>query len=1250
MTRAFTLLIALLSVAARCWAAEPAAAAPSASYSQVHSVFAKHCVTCHGGKDPDGELVLESYESLNKGGENGAVIVPGKSEQSVLVQQIEHAKKPFMPPPKKGDKLSAEEIAVIKAWIDAGAPGPKPGEVIAAAPSATLAPKIAPKGSPRRPIQAVAFDPKGNLIAVALPGEVEIRSSDGQEVIRTLGPHHGNVNDLAFSADGTVLAAAAGEPGIAGEARIWDLASGSLIRAFVGHKDAVYSVAVSPDGHLLATGSYDQKITLWDVDTGKPVRDLEGHNAAVVSLSFRKDGKVLASASADRTVKLWDVATGARLDTRSESAKELNAVAFSPDGTLVAAAGVDNRIRIWRVSESAAENTNPLLSSQFAHEGAILRLAWATDGKSIVTSADDRTVKLWDASDPKQIKLQHALPAQPDWPSAVTFGPNNKTLIVGRLDGSLAIYDAQSGKLQPPAKPLKPQPTAFEPAGIERGVTSTIKVTGKDLANLSGVTIVDASLAPRLTVKVLPGQNGPSTHAQIELTASADLPLGPIELTFTGPGGDSMAVKLHVDDLPQLAPDKPNHSPEDATVVSSLPADLWGKFARAGDADYFALDLTKGQPIVVDCAAKRLGSKASVVLALLNPSGRQVATASRFGNDPDALLSYTADAGGRYLLRATESQGTASAEHFYRLSVGSFAFVTGCFPMGVPANADTSVHLMGYNLPPDASAMVKAAAPGNLAVPLNTGSSRFLSSGREGAAAGHIPGEAVSRSTGGGNEATTPNSGFRSRGPIEVVVSETPELIEAEPNDTPDHAMKLPVPASVSGRIDAGKDGKPDVDLYRFSALVGRKYVIETLAARRGSPVDTRVEVLHLDGSPVERMQLAAVRDSYINFRAIDANVNGARFQNWEEMQLNQYMYMSGEVARLFLAPRGPDSDFNFYTATGAGAGKRKCYFDTTATSHALDEKCYIVEPHPPGEKLPDSGLPVFKLNYVNDDACDRDLGSDSRLYFDAPADGDYLVRVTDSRSFGGEHFVYRLNVRPAKPDFTVSADIGGPVPAGSGKSFTARASRIDGFEGPIRVDISGAPAGFVVSSPLVIEAGHDEAMGTIFATSGAAAPAAEASLQATATANAEGSAIARPVTGIGKLTLGPKPPLLVWLEPIGPDPTTQPTTGPAPDASLAPPAATLTLTPGQLLPALLKIDRNGQTGPVEFDVEDLPHGVIVADIGLNGVLIPDGQAERRIFLQCAPWVADTDRPCFARARQAGNPTSPPIVLRVRRP
>ena len=109
--------------------------------------------------------------------------------------------------------------------------------------------------------------------------------------------------------------------------------------------------------------------------------------------------------------------------------------------------------------------------------------------------------------------------------------------------------------------------------------------------------------------------------------------------------------------------------------------------------------------------------------------------------------------------------------------------------------------------------------------------------------------------------------------------------------------------------------------------------------------MDTKIEVLHADGTPVERLLLQAVRNTAINFRSIDSNGNGARLDNYEEMELNEYVYFNGEVVKLFRMPQGPDSDLLFYTSNG----KRRAYFDTTALAHALDEPAYVVEPRPPG-------------------------------------------------------------------------------------------------------------------------------------------------------------------------------------------------------------------------------------------------------------------------------------------------------------
>jgi hypothetical protein len=322
--------------------------------------------------------------------------------------------------------------------------------------------------------------------------------------------------------------------------------------------------------------------------------------------------------------------------------------------------------------------------------------------------------------------------------------------------------------------------------------------------------------------------------------------------------------------------------------------------------------------------------------------------------------------------------------------------------------------------------------------------------------------------------------------------------------------------------------------------------------------------------------------------------------------------------------PPGPDSGFNFY----AIGGKRRLYFDTSATTHPLDEPCYIVEPHAPGTKLAPNGLPVFPLYYSNDDDGDRKLGRDSRLTFTAPAAGEYLVRVSDVRELGGERFAYRLIIREPTPDFTVS--LGGANPtinAGSGKAITLSADRSDGFDGDIAVELSGLPPGLAVSSPIVIQAGHLDAKAVVYAAEDAPKPTAENWSQTKVVARAEagGATVEKSVNNLGKLTLAEKPNLRVFLEP-----------------------AELTITPGTTITATLRVQRNGFKDRVQFAVDNLPHGVIVDNIGLNGVLIPEGQDQRQIFLTAAKWVPETSRPFFAVANNAGAQASPPVLLHVR--
>ncbi len=1198
---------------------------------QIAPLFNKYCNACHNSDDREGKLALDKYDELLKGGKRGAVVAAGHSDQSLLVRVLTGAAKPIMPP-DDNERPKPEEIALIRAWVDAGAKGPQ-----GAAPDPTILilPKIAPTAPVRRAITAIAFSPKDNLIAVGRYGTVELVAVDTREVRRTLNGHRGSVNDLAFSADGSLLIVAGGETGLLGEVQIWKLselftakpdpaksksapAKKSAAKAptaavppaeptvqplkmLRGHKDSIYSLAVSPDGKTLATGSYDQQIKLWDLENGTERKTLSGHNGGVFGLAFHPSSKLLASASGDRTIKLWDIATGERLDTLSQPTNDQYTVAFSPDGKSVVAAGIDNRIRLWRLGEGFVEGTNALVTSRFAHDQPILKLIFTADGKTLVTSAEDRKIKFWNA---ETLVERTLLDLQPDLAPAVAFAADGKSLVAGRLDGSLAIYNADDGKpieATPPPKPIKPELTALSPRGIERGKTIDIKLTGKNLSAVSAVQLSDK----RLTAKLIDDQEGPnSADVQIQLTGSDELPRGAYELSVETGGGVSNKLTIYVDDVPQASEIEPNDRAAQSQSIA-LPLGIWGTLAAPGDVDRYRFQGRAGQSIIVELSNRAIGGKANAALSLFDPRGKLLSANNDFGGQMDPLLAHTLLVDGEYSVEVNDLLLSGGAGFDYRLTVGSLPFVVACFPLSVPANKTSEVELIGYDLPKDSLIKVKAGATGEVEIKLD--------------------------------------AKFRSRGALKVIIGDLEDSSEQEPNDAPTNATLITAPGSANGRIEGRPAGKPaDVDHYRFAAKRGESYIVETAARRRGSPVDTRIDVLTADGRPIERMLFQAVRDSYINFRPINSTIPGVRLKNWEEMELNEYVYLGGEVNKIFRAPQGPDSDSNMYELN---PGQRRAYFDTTSTAHANYDPVYVVEPHLPNKKLANNGLPVFPLYYSNDDAGDRDIATDSRLTFVAPADGDYLVRVVNTADSGGDRYVYRLTLREPKPDFNVTLSGMNPnVPAGSGQAFTVTRQRIDGFDGEIRVDVAGdLPPGFTATTPLVIEAGHRTATGTIFAAADAVKPTDKnASLvKVTATAEIAGRSVSKPIGDLGKISLAEQPKLSVQLLPE-----------PQKNALANSPSTengipVIMMTPGSTVSARLKIDRKDFKGSVSLEVLNLPHGVIVDNIGLNAVLIPENESERQIFLTAAPWVGEINRPIYAIAKTDKNATSAPVLFKI---
>jgi len=208
-------------------------------------------------------------------------------------------------------------------------------------------------------VNSVVFAPDGKVLASGSADRtVKLWDIATGHVLDTFSGHTDWVRSVAFSPDGNVLASGscgesdAQDPSkcIAGEIRLWDVATGQMLHTFAGHAGWVRSVAFSPHGETLASGGSDYTVKLWDVERGQILRTLDGHTGWVNGVVFAPDGKVLASGSDDHTVNLWSVATGQVLHAFSDHADWVNSVVFAPDGKTLASGSKDGTVILWNTA------------------------------------------------------------------------------------------------------------------------------------------------------------------------------------------------------------------------------------------------------------------------------------------------------------------------------------------------------------------------------------------------------------------------------------------------------------------------------------------------------------------------------------------------------------------------------------------------------------------------------------------------------------------------------------------------------------------------------------------------------------------------------------------------------------------------------------------------------------------------------------------------------------------------------------
>jgi hypothetical protein len=215
------------------------------------------------------------------------------------------------------------------------------------------------------------------------------------------------------------------------------------------HTDLVTSVAFSPDGKRIVSGSADRTVHLWDATTGKPIgQPLTGHTDVVISVAFSPDGKQIVSGSADRTVHLWDATTGKPIGQPfTGHTSVVNSVAFSPDGKQIVSGSADETVRLWD-----ATTGKPIGQPFTGHTSVVYSVAFSPVseaspkeiGKRIVSGSADRTVRLWDATTGKPIGLP--LTGHTDTVSSVAFSSDGLKIVSGSFDKTVRLWDATTGK------------------------------------------------------------------------------------------------------------------------------------------------------------------------------------------------------------------------------------------------------------------------------------------------------------------------------------------------------------------------------------------------------------------------------------------------------------------------------------------------------------------------------------------------------------------------------------------------------------------------------------------------------------------------------------------------------------------------------------------------------------------------------------------------------------------------------------
>ncbi|HEY9608286.1 protein kinase domain-containing protein [Allocoleopsis sp.] len=347
---------------------------------------------------------------------------------------------------------TASAAATIAITPTKPSPQPEPELPVQSEPELPVQPELELPAQPELEVPA-QHEPK----APAIVQETPTIQAQNWRCVQTFTGHsdggldwYAGVTSIAFSPTGEWIVSGSEDHTL----KVWDISTAQEIRTLAGHSAFVRSVAISPNGQFLASAA-DDTIKLWELKTGEEIRTLSGHSSVIQRIAFSPDGQILASAGNDKTIKLWNPNTGEVIRTLS-APNIIEALSFSPDGQTIATGDWDSHVKLWDL------NTGEEIRTFSGHSKTIRGLSFSREQQILASGSCDKTIKIWNI---ETGELLHTLTGHSGWfaaVNAVALSPDGQILASGSDDKTIKLWNPETGK------------TILTLSGHSKGVSSVI--------------------------------------------------------------------------------------------------------------------------------------------------------------------------------------------------------------------------------------------------------------------------------------------------------------------------------------------------------------------------------------------------------------------------------------------------------------------------------------------------------------------------------------------------------------------------------------------------------------------------------------------------------------------------------------------------------------------------------------------------------------------------------------------------------